>query len=122
MNYVYEWIDDNPHVIFFGDINFTLINEATERLYGDPRLDNMKYIICNFDKVEKFSLDPEELKIIMVLDRYIYPYNQHLKIAGITKDQKIREMVLKYIEAMKDLKWKLKIFSSLDDAMAWCQE
>ena len=122
MKYVFEWMDDNPHVIFFGDIDFASINEATERIYGDPRLDNMKYIICNLDYVVKLSLNAEELKIISVLDRYIYPYNQHLKIAGVSKDQKIREMVLKYIESMKDLKWKLKIFSSFDDALAWCQE
>ena len=122
MNYVFEWIDDNPHVAFFGNVDYALINEATERIYGDQRLDNMKYLICNLENVESLSLDPVEMKIISVLDRYIYPYNQHLKIAGVVKDQKIREMILKYMEDMKDLNWKIKIFSSFNDALAWCQE
>jgi hypothetical protein len=122
MNYVFEWMGDNPHVIFFGDIDLAMINEATERIYGDPRLDRMKYLVCNFDKVERFKGNPEKLKTIIELDRYFFPWNQHLKIAGVFNDQKIREIVLEYTELVKDSKWKLKIFSSLDDALVWCQE
>ena len=65
MNYVFEWMDDNPHVIFFGDIDLAIINEATERIYGDPRLDKMEYLVCNFDKVEKFKGNLEDLKTII---------------------------------------------------------
>jgi hypothetical protein len=122
MNYKFDWIENNLVATLSGEVNFDSLIIASERIYGDSRLDNMDYLIVNCHDIDSFKLSDDEIKILAVLDKSASRWNPDLIVACVTNDTIIRESVLKYIDLLKAVKWKCEIFSNMDEAKKWCEK
>ncbi len=50
MDYKLEWEGSNPTISIEGVLNFERMNAADEMIYGDRRLDTMKYQLWDLRK------------------------------------------------------------------------
>ena len=124
MKYGIKWIANNAILSFEGDITFDDLDQANNEIYGDPRLDLMKYTIFDFRGAESIDINYDEMKVISTLDKGISKWNRNLKIAIIVDDNNSnnKEKVLNYIQLMEDNDWKIGYFIELEKAVEWCLE
>jgi len=122
MSYKIEWIGNNAHVFFEGDIDFDELNKANGELYGDARFDLMDYAIFDLINAREFNITEHEMLMISALDKSASRWNEKLKLACISEDknEKVKQMLEHYVHLMKDNKWTIKLFSNLSEAVKWC--
>ena len=116
----FEWIDNNAHVTFGGDLRFSDINQADEKIFGDLRFDLMKYAIFDFSNIQKLNITKEEAQIIGILDRSSNIWYRSIKIALITTNIELMELSEIYRTNLIGSKWTVKIFIDFDAALKWC--
>ena len=88
-------------------------------IHGDPRFDNIKYVINDFTKVNDFDFSDMDINIIAVTDNVATKSNPRLKIALIVTLQPLMKWADSYCELMKGSPYKTKIFDNLSDAKKW---
>ena len=119
MNYKLEWEGSNPIVSIEGILNFERMNAADEAIYGDQRLDTMKYQLWDLRKITQVDLLKEEITIVGVLDRSASCWNNDVKVISVTDNKKIIELTETYNEQLESTNWKAYIFSDMDEAIAF---
>jgi hypothetical protein len=116
----FEWIDNNAHVTFGGDLSFTDINQADEKIFGDLRFDLMKYAIFDFSNIQKLNITKEEAQIIGILDRSSNIWYRSIRIALITTNIELMELSEIYRTNLIGSKWTVRIFIDFEAALKWC--
>ena len=93
------------------NINFTI--------QGDPRFDQIKYVINDFTQVTDFDFSDLDIKLLAITDDIAAKSNPMLKIALIITLEPLLEWADLYCEHMKDSPYTCKIFKHLSDAKKW---
>ena len=120
MIYKFEWIDNNAHVTFGGDLTFNDINQADEKIFGDLRFNLMKYAIFDFSNIQKFKITREEAQIIGILDKDSSIWYRNIRIALVSTNIELIELSELYKTNLKGSKWTVRIFSDFEAALKWC--
>jgi len=120
MSFQIEWNENDAYVKFYGELTFQDFHDANGKIYGNHRFDHMKYQIADFTDVSSINLTAYEVKIISTLEKGALCWNESVKVAHVTKDKYLRELVYTYEESMKDTNWVCRLFEELDEAKDWC--
>jgi hypothetical protein len=118
--FTYEWLDCNIIVTFFGEISINDIIDANNVIFGDIRFDKMEYQIFDYSNIEGIDLEEDVSEIISRLDMAANVWNSRVKVATITQDAYIRDLISVYNEKMQSSKWQAKTFDTVEDALKWC--
>lgn len=119
MPYTIVW---NPGAIiwtFYGIISGKDAIQANLDIYGDPRFDNLRYGIVDLSNVEQFNIANEDLEVAAALDDAATITNPRLVIAVIATTEEALRVAALYESAMGTSKWKVKVFSAMNDAQQW---
>jgi len=123
MSYKYEWIGNNIHTSFEGDVTYDELVQFIKDRISDPRYDLAKYTIHNFLKVSNFIITETQLKMLSAFDKSSSLWNKKMKLAFIVHDEHIIEVVNAFSDLMKDSSfWEIKTFSMHDEALEWCEK
>jgi len=120
MIYKFEWIDNNAHVTFGGELVFNDINQADQKIFGDLRFDLMKYAIFDFSNIKKLNITTEEAQIIGLLDKSSNIWYRNIRIALVSTNPKLIELSEIYKTNLTGSKWTAQIFKDFDSALKWC--
>lgn len=119
MSFKLNWINNNIVITFHDELNSEQLHEADNAIYGDARFDNMKYQIFDFTHVTKINLSHAEVEIISVLDKNATRWNNSVKVASVTSNNYMREMVDIYTKGMRETNWISKTFDTIEQAKKW---
>ncbi len=104
---------------FSGIVTSREILQAVLRVYGDPRFDELKYVINDFSQVEGVELDELNIKKVAYLDKASARSNPKIKIAFVTQNEAFYEYAALYSKFVEDLPWQTEVFPSLEQAREW---
>lgn len=96
-------------------------SEMIEFLAGvqaNHRFDEVRYSIHDFSACESYQLDEEETEFVAALDRAGATTNSKIRIAVVTTNRDVLEMVSCYQRASLSL-YSVKIFDTLAEAREW---
>ena len=122
MPYQLIWEDTGVFVKMHGKLTFSEIMECNGEIYGDSSFDYLKYEIGDFLDVESFEVSEKETLTISRLEIQSANWNKFLKVAHVTRDKKIIELIELYKEALKDTNWEIDIFNTIEEAYAWVEQ
>lgn len=122
MGHVIQWTDHNAIISFSGHVDYEDIVEADNTLYADARFDSCCYQIFDFTEMSSLSLDEEEMRVISRLDKGAARWNNKLRLAIVSTDEKMIKLTGYYKRQVREIGWKVQQFDALKDAIAWCEE
>ncbi|NNJ55282.1 MAG: response regulator transcription factor [Bacteroidia bacterium] len=80
----------------------------------------MKFQVIDFTMVQNVDLDENQAKILGTLDKTSSIWNKNIKVALVTDNEKILELIKIYRDSLKETNWVVKTFSDAKDAEEWC--
>lgn len=120
MAYEYIWEDNGLYRVFTGTTSGTEVLNSNLSIHGDPRFDEIDYVLNDFLSIDNFEVSDMDIKKIAHMDSVAELSKPTLKIAIITTHSELLEWVNKYLMCMKDATYICNIFSNIDDARQWC--
>ncbi|KZX73625.1 hypothetical protein A3715_08480 [Oleiphilus sp. HI0009] len=124
VSYKIGWIKNGVLVEFVGETSIEDIDEANQKLYEDERLYSCLFVVFNFDSADLSKVTLEQVRITVESDRNIsleFPD----PILVITSNHPITDALIFYYQLTAesfDVKWDIKRFGSVKDALRWCYE
>lgn len=123
MPYTIDWFDDHTVVVFNGQATYAHLRQAGECHYGDRRFDDLKYVIMDFTRADLAQMTLDRATILASIDSATVTYKPKLKLALVIVDEHQRTLSEQYIQDSIAFhsSWNHRIFSSVEDARAWCE-
>ncbi len=104
---------------FAGFVSYEEYARSQERVLGDPRTDDLRYIINDLREMEGYSVTREQLEYLAAFNRASSYSNPEVRIAYVTTDLKI---ILLLKAAALVSTYPLKAFSTPEAAREWAAE
>ena len=110
------WEDNELIWELSGDISTEEFLKINSDPYGDPRLDDLRYLIVDFINVKSIDLPEKKIMQIQGMDEAAAMSNPHLKIAFIANTEETRKIAEFY---GADSPWECGIFETVEEARSW---
>ncbi|MCM8570115.1 hypothetical protein NE848_12050 [Gramella jeungdoensis] len=109
---------------FYGDVTAEEIEEANIEFYKDERSDEARYQVIDALEVTDVEWNDVDIKEIAAQDKGASFLLHKLKVAYVSKDEKVTAVLKKYIEISRILNssWKFKGFDELAPALKWAKK
>ena len=121
MSHSIEWIANDAIVRLSGDITLSEIYDIAVIINSDDRFLHMKYRIYEFNHVNTFIPNENEMANLVEIGERSTSWNKELRIGIVSQDIKIFELVKEYAKRMKLSDWEIKMFPKIQEAMDWCK-
>ncbi len=120
MPYKLKWIGNDVITEFYDKLTVDDVIKANQEVYGDQRLDAMRFQIANFSTISSYNVNELDVKIVSTLDIKASIWNRNVKIASVTKDPVIFELINIYNNMLEETNWRCQTFETFDAAFNWC--
>lgn len=118
MGYELIWEPQGVRKRFYGPVTDTDISGSVARIHGDRRLDNLRYIICDFVDGTERLVSTAAVEEIAAIEDTVSISNSHLRIALVAATPDFIELVNEFVgSTLKTC--PTRAFSSLDEARLW---
>ena len=102
-----------------GNISAAEFHKINNDHQGDPRWDNLRFLIADFREVISIDLPEEDVLMIQAMDKVAAQSNPFLKIASIANSNETRKFAEFY---STDTPWKFGIFETIEEARSWFEK
>ncbi|MDX1542794.1 MAG: hypothetical protein R3214_02530 [Christiangramia sp.] len=109
---------------FYGYVTAEEIEEANNEFYTDERSDDARYQLIDALEVTDVEWNDADIKEMAAQDKGASFLLPKLKVAYVSKNEKVIAVLEKYIEISKFLNstWKFKGFKDLHSAKQWVKD
>ncbi len=106
---------------YSGPFTEALHAEGLHKLFGDPRIDRIKYIIGDYSGVNGNLLTEEYIDYPVAITTGAARYLKELKVALVARDPDIIKLCHQFRELAKSINahWKFQIFDDIESARKW---
>lgn len=120
----YRIIWDNRHVTFeySGEVTSRDIIESNEKVYGDPRFDDLRWQLVLLDEVASVSYTQANVKLITYMDQGAALSNPRITVAFVGSSDLLRELEESYARAGAKPAWPVVRFDRRDQALEHIQQ
>ena len=122
MAHTVNWKPDYLYRKFTGEITGEEILKSNFDIQAHPRFEKIKYLINDFNEVTSLLVNAEHARIFASTDDIISDTKGKLKIAIVTTNEALFELVESYRTAMKNRLFECEIFASVEEAKKWGQQ
>ena len=119
MAHLNKWEDKGLYRQFTNNVTGREVLNINLTIQGDPRFDDIKYVINDFTQITDFDFSDIDIKRLVVTDNAAAKSNPNLKIALILTLEPLLEWANLYCEYMKDSPYICEIFDNISDARKW---
>ena len=119
MSHLNIWEKKGLYRKFENNINGEEVLMSNYSIQGDPRFDDIKYVINDFTQIIDFEVSSADINVIAATDNAASISNPDIKIAMISTHDPLLAWIKRYCEIMKDVPFECKIFSNIDDTYKW---
>ena len=110
------WKDNELLWELSGNISADEFHQINLDHQGDPRWDDLRYLIADFRNVISIDVPEEELIVIQAMDKAAAKSNPYLKIASVANSDETRKLADFY---GTDTPWKYGVFETFAEARSW---
>ncbi len=119
MSYEITWEEHGVYKRFWGFVSYQEYSRSQESVLGDPRVDEIRYIINDLLAVEGYTVTTEQAEYLASFNRGSSFSNPRIRIAYVTRDAKVI-FLMRAMSAISS--YRLKDFPTLEDAKSWAAE
>ena len=121
MPYSVKWTNNEHTLYFSGDVTLEDILGISTVIHGDKRFLDIHYRVYDFMNVTSFISQNTTVSDLVEVDRQAASWDKKLKIAILTKDEKILHRAIDFATNIKAIHWQIEMFPTYEDAMLWCK-
>ena len=122
MPYTITWLEETVIIDFTGDVTTQEIREHGIEVNADPRFETVHKRISNCSKITSIDANKTDLKIFGFIDKNVSKYVPHAHMAVVSTHDTIRVNTEQYKDAFGSGNWKIQLFPTLTEALAWIPE
>jgi len=119
MAYQNIWENEGVYSKFQGTIDAEEVHCAVDEVESDTRFDSIRYVINDFLEATEFTVTPKDISVRVAIDNAAARTNPDIRIALVTVDQIVKDLIGIYIEQMESSPYETRIFATLDEARRW---
>jgi hypothetical protein len=119
MKYENQWETKGLLRTFSGKMTGEYILKMNLSLHGDPRFDDLRYIINDLSNISEFDISDMDIETIAAIDNAGALSNSNIKIAVVTTNQALTIWVKRYLTAMEDSTFQCQLFEDVSAARQW---
>ena len=122
MPYKITWLDTTVIIDFSGDVTTQEIREHGQEINDDPRFKNIRKRISNCSQIQSIDANASDIKIFGFIDNKISNTAPNAHLAIVTTSEQVKTNTEHYKEAFGSGSWKIELFESISQALAWNPE
>ena len=128
MAHEYNWEEQGLCRTYTDAISGEEVFNSNLVIHGDPRFDDIRYVINDFTNITEFIVGKVDILNIAAIDNFAAidniacKSNPVLKIAIVAIFEPLLEWINLYIDSMQDSLCQCKFFENIDDAYTWVNE
>lgn len=119
MAYELVWEPDGVVKQFSGLVSAREFINAVERVQGDVRFDDARYVINDFSAAAGHQLSEEALTEAAILQYGAYASNPNCRVVFVTTDQSLGELVKASLATSQLKSYQTEVCPSLTEARDW---
>ncbi len=119
MKYENQWEPKGLLRTFSGKVTGEHILKMNLSLHGDPRFDDLRYIINDLSSISELDISDMDIETIAAIDNAGALSNSNIKIAIVTTNHELVTWVKRYLVAMKDSVFQCQLFEDIETARKW---
>lgn len=122
MPYKITWMDSTVIIDFSGDVTTQEIREHGMEVNDDPRFQSIKKRISNCSQIHSINANSSDIKIFGFIDNKISAMAPNAHMAVVSSSEQIKANTDDYKKAFGDGQWKIELFPTIAQALAWDPE
>lgn len=119
MAYELVWEPEGVVRRFSGVVSAAEFISSVERVQGDPRYDDMHYVINDFSAVPTLNLSDETFTELAVLHYGAFVSNPNCRVVFVTADNVLAGMVRRILQQGPVVSYQTKVFLTEVEARDW---
>jgi len=119
MTYDLQWLDKGLYRRFSGAIDGEEIANSNLQLHGDPRFDELQFIIDDFSGIDAIDLADGDLSLIANINKVGEVHSRDVKIAVVLDHPKRMEWYNQYFQEMGPASCDIQLFDDKPAAQQW---
>ena len=122
MTFNINWDKEGVYVKFRGNVTAQELIDANNYVISNANFDTINYQIFDFLHIDDFNISSYDISIIGTMDKSQSDFKKEMKVAVVTQDDYVREVITEYDQLMSGTNWITRIFSSIGNANSWVNE
>ncbi|MCW8955618.1 MAG: hypothetical protein OQL09_01945 [Gammaproteobacteria bacterium] len=124
MTYKLEWEPRGIYWEYSGNVTGDEILEASTRIYGDHRFDDIRYKLVNFLNADTIDIEEDEVNMIAFQHKAASISNSRIKTAIVihphtTMSRNNSAKLELFITNLATSSWEVEVFNDLQKANIW---
>jgi hypothetical protein len=119
MTFNINWYKKGVYIKFRGVVTSQDLIDTNNYIISNGKFDSIDYQIFDFLDIDDFKITPYDITIIGTMNKSQSEFKENMKIAIITNDDYIQNIIQEYEGLMKGSKWLTKNFPDVESANKW---
>lgn len=116
----HRWETDGVYKAFSGFVDSDLFRGSVLGTLAGHGYDGARYVVNDLSAIDGHALARRDFDYLATVRRFTAGPSSDLRIAFVTRDERIAEMVLAAVADAPFARRKVEVFGCLDAARAWC--
>ncbi|MFP4025780.1 MAG: STAS/SEC14 domain-containing protein [Thiohalospira sp.] len=122
MTFTIQWQKKGAFITFRGIVTSQDLIDANNYLLSNANFEQIDYQVFDFSDIEDFQVTTYDMSILGSMDNSQATFNKMMKVAFVTKDNYVKELITEYKRFMVGTDWKTEIFDDLETAKKWVEK
>lgn len=122
MTFNITWSPNGVYIKFRGSVIAHDLIDANNYVISNAEFESIQYQIFDFLDIDEFKISSYDINIIGAMDKSQSNFKKEMKVAVLTQDDYVRELITEYDQIMSGSSWHTKIFSDYETAKVWAQD
>ena len=119
MSYHNKWEAKGIYRKFTGIVSGQEVLLSNYAIQGDPRFDDIRYVINDFTEIVDFEVSTRDIDTIAAVDNAASISNPNIKVAIVATLEPLLLWAKRYCANMQGSPYECELFNSIDDAAKW---
>lgn len=117
----YNWEGKGLYIRYSGKLIGSEVLSAALQAGGDPRFDDLQYVIVNLVDAVESTMSPEDIRTLAAYNKAMGETNPRIKNAVVSYvgDESREALAVFYALLAEELPWEVEIFKSVEAARKW---
>lgn len=115
-----NWEKNGLYIQYLDHVNGDEMLEAALKVSGDPRFDDIRYVISDWSRATTTAIDPEHVRTLVAYVNAMAKTNAKVRNATVMHgDEERKATVALYGVLASDTPWDIDFFDTMEEARAW---
>ena len=122
MTFNINWDKNGVYLKFRGVVNAQDLIDANNYVISNKSFDQINYQIFDFLDIDEFDISDNDINILGMMDKSQSEFKSEMKVAMVTKDNEVINILREYNIHLEDSSWITDIFTDIDSARNWAKK